>query len=141
MNPLHRDAKTALGLMDLTSLNDDDTDARIEALCKQASTPAGSPAAVCVFPAFIATARRALAAEGLNDVQVATDSGRPVGFKAAGGIKTTEDAQAYLALAARIMGPDWVSPATFRFGASSLLTNLLKTLGEADSGSTEPGGY
>jgi deoxyribose-phosphate aldolase len=51
-------------------------------------------------------------------------SGRPVGLKASGGIRTVADARAYLELADRIMGPGWVSPATFRFGASSLLDAL-----------------
>ena len=48
-----------------------------------------------------------------------------VGFKAAGGIRTAADAAAYLHLADAIMGPDWASPRTFRFGASSLLDDLL----------------
>jgi len=52
-------------------------------------------------------------------------AGLAVGFKASGGIRTFADAQAYLALADRIMGPDWVSAETFRFGASSLLDALL----------------
>lgn len=56
------------------------------------------------------------------------DSGRDVGFKAAGGIRTTEDAKAYLELAARIMGDDWATPVHFRFGASGLLDALLATL-------------
>jgi deoxyribose-phosphate aldolase len=53
------------------------------------------------------------------------ESGRPVGFKAAGGIRTVDDATRYLALADRIMGADWATPKTFRFGASALLGNLL----------------
>jgi deoxyribose-phosphate aldolase len=56
-------------------------------------------------------------------------SGRPAGFKAAGGIRKTADAAAYLAIADRIMGEGWASPATFRFGASGLLDDLLATLG------------
>jgi deoxyribose-phosphate aldolase len=51
-------------------------------------------------------------------------SGRPVGFKASGGIRTVADARTYLDLADSIMGPDWATPATFRFGASSLLDAL-----------------
>lgn len=51
-------------------------------------------------------------------------SGRPVGFKASGGIRTLDDARNFLDLAAVIMGPDWATPATFRFGASSLLETL-----------------
>ncbi|TVR99343.1 MAG: deoxyribose-phosphate aldolase [Wenzhouxiangellaceae bacterium] len=67
------------------------------------------------------------------------DSGRQVGFKAAGGIRTTADAAAYLDLAADILGPEWTRPECFRFGASSLLDELLRTLGE-EAGSAPMGG-
>jgi len=53
-------------------------------------------------------------------------SGRPVGFKASGGIRTLDDARAYLELAEELMGDGWISPTTFRFGASSLLDDLLR---------------
>lgn len=241
-------AQLALSLMDLTSLNDSDTNEVIEALCQQAKSPAGTPAAVCVYPAFIAVARKTLNTEGIANVKVATvtnfpsggediatavaetreavalgahevdvvfpyralmqgnsqvgfdlveqckkacgdavqlkviiesgelksaelikqaseicinagadfiktstgkvpvnatleaadimltaikESGKNVGFKAAGGVRTAEEAAEYLALARRIMGSDWVTPENFRFGASSLLNNLLKTLGHS----------
>jgi deoxyribose-phosphate aldolase len=52
-------------------------------------------------------------------------SGLPVGLKASGGVKTLADARIYIELANRIMGPGWVSPDTFRFGASGLLDALL----------------
>lgn len=54
--------------------------------------------------------------------------GRPAGFKAAGGIRTVAEAAIYLALADRIMGPGWTRPATFRFGASGLLGDVLAAL-------------
>jgi deoxyribose-phosphate aldolase len=54
--------------------------------------------------------------------------GRPAGFKAAGGIRTVAEAAIYLALADRLMGPDWARPATFRFGASGLLGDVLAAL-------------
>jgi deoxyribose-phosphate aldolase len=53
---------------------------------------------------------------------------RQVGFKPAGGVRSTEDAANYLALADEIMGPGWARPETFRFGASSVLDALLATL-------------
>jgi deoxyribose-phosphate aldolase len=56
-------------------------------------------------------------------------SGRRVGLKPSGGIRTVADAQAYLAAADRIMGPDWATPASFRFGASGLLDALLAEAG------------
>ncbi|TDB05017.1 deoxyribose-phosphate aldolase [Halomonas marinisediminis] len=246
---LKRTARQALALMDLTSLNDDDTDARIESLCRRARTTAGTPAAVCVYPAFVTTAKRTLKALDLADrIRVATvtnfphggddimaaaretreavaagadevdvvfpyrallagdeETGRElvacchqaageatlkviletgelkqpalirraaelaieggadflktstgkveinatleaaeilletikasaptlqrsVGFKAAGGVRSVEDAQAYLQLAERVMGANWITPAHFRFGASGLLDDLLHTL-------------
>jgi len=53
-----------------------------------------------------------------------------VGFKAAGGVKTVEDAQVYLTLVFDILGASWVNKTHFRFGASSLLSNLLLTLNQ-----------
>lgn len=55
-------------------------------------------------------------------------SGRKAGFKPAGGIRTVDDARAYFALCDEIMGPGWVAPETFRFGASGLLGDILATL-------------
>lgn len=250
MTDLTSTARQALSLMDLTSLNDDDDSAHIQALCRRADTPVGHPAALCLYPAFIEDAQRELDTLGLTRrVRIATvtnfpggapnaeraaretrlavaagadevdvvfpyralldgapdvgrllveacreacggatlkvilesgelkdpalirqaaeiaiaagadfiktstgkvavnatlesaeimletirDSDRDVGFKAAGGIRTTEDAKAYLDLAARIMGEDWISPAHFRFGASGLLDALLATLEVGDT--------
>lgn len=237
-------AQQALTLMDLTSLNDTDTGAVISQLCRQAKTPYGHPAAVCVYPAFIADAKQALAQEGLQNVKVATvtnfpagkadvelavketkaaiaagadevdvvfpwralqngdkqigydlvaackaacgdrqlkviiesgelkapelirlaseisidagadfiktstgkvtvnatpeaarvmlsviaEKGGKCGFKAAGGVRSAEEADVYLSIAAELLGADWVTPKHFRFGASSLLNNLLATL-------------
>ncbi len=58
-------------------------------------------------------------------------AGRPVGFKPSGGIRTLTDAKTYLDLADRIMGPAWVTPGTFRIGASSLYEALVAAI-EAD---------
>lgn len=58
------------------------------------------------------------------------NSGKNVGFKAAGGVRSIEDAKAYLQLAEQIMGAKWISPKTFRFGASGLLDSLLATLND-----------
>ena len=237
-------ARRALGLLDLTSLNDSDTPSTIRALADAANTPFGPPAALCVYPQFVRIARTALnqlglaipvasvsnfpagntdiaaaiaesvaaytagageidvvfpwraliagdtqtgarlvaqcraalpasiilkviiesgelaeapliraaseiaIAAGADFVKTSTgkvpvnatlaaartiletirDSGKPVGFKASGGVRTVADAAAYLALAEQIMGPDWASPRTFRFGASSLLADLVRTL-------------
>lgn len=239
-------AKQALSLMDLTSLNDNDTDEIIHDLCIAANTPFGQTAAVCVYPAFVKTAISTLDENHAKQVKVATvtnfphgnaevetavreteaaiadgadevdvvfpyraliggdeaigaalvaeckavcgdkalkviiesgelkspelikkaseiaissgadfiktstgkvpvnatlataeimlnaikDSGKKVGFKAAGGVRSVEDATAYLQLAEKIMGKDWVNADTFRFGASGLLASLLATLND-----------
>jgi len=54
---------------------------------------------------------------------------KAVGFKAAGGVKTVEDAAQYIDLAANILGTEWVNAQHFRFGASGLLSSLLTSLG------------
>ncbi|RED50864.1 deoxyribose-phosphate aldolase [Aestuariispira insulae] len=69
-------AKRALSLLDLTSLNDTDSEETIRALCAKAVTPHGHVAAVCVWPRFVA-----LAAELLKDkpVKIAAVSNFPDG--------------------------------------------------------------
>jgi deoxyribose-phosphate aldolase len=61
--------------------------------------------------------------EAVRDFRAAT--GRQVGVKPAGGIRTTKDAMKHLVLVNETAGPDWLSPDWFRFGASSLLNDLL----------------
>lgn len=246
MPDLQQAAQRALQLMDLTTLNDNDTDASVIALCHQAKSPAGHTAAVCVYPRFVPVARKTLKEIGAVDIKIATVTNFPhgnddigiavaetkaavaygadevdvvfpyralmagnqeigfelvkackaacgddvmlkviiesgelktpelirsaseiaiaagadfiktstgkvavnatpeaakimlevikeknpaVGFKAAGGVKNAEQAADYLALAESVLGENWVSAKTFRFGASSLLGGLLQTLG------------
>ncbi|HKX67583.1 MAG TPA: deoxyribose-phosphate aldolase [Intrasporangium sp.] len=52
-------------------------------------------------------------------------TGVQVGVKPAGGIRTSKDAIKYLVLVNEIAGDDWMTPEWFRFGASSLLNDLL----------------
>lgn len=54
---------------------------------------------------------------------------RRVGIKPSGGIRTVDEAARYLAMADRIMGRDWATPETFRFGASGLLDAVESDLG------------
>ncbi len=235
----------AIAMLDLTSLNDDDTERTVEALCKRATTPAGKVAAVCVWPRFAKTARKALKGTGVRTAAVVNfptgeadaatvaaetraavkdgaheidvvlpyrafidgartqpmnviracrdacgggvtmkvilesgcfpdpelldwaardsiaagadflktstgklqpaatleaaavmlhtirESGKPVGFKAAGGIRDAAAAAAFLALADAIHGKGWATSKTFRFGASGLLDSLLAACGHA----------
>ena len=55
-------------------------------------------------------------------------TGRRVGFKAAGGIRTSADALAYYAIVKEVLGDEWLTPRYFRIGASSLANSLLSTL-------------
>lgn len=233
--------KKMIGLLDLTSLNDNDTPEVITNLCQKAHSPQGSVTAVCVYPQFVKLAKKLLKdsqvkvatvcnfpsgsddlsatlqeiASCLDDgadeidvvypyhaylagreafakdfiqqckascqtatLKVIIESGelqdpkiianvsrdviaagadflktstgkvstgatleaaetmitaiknaqteKVIGFKASGGVRTTAQAQQYLNIATNIMGDSWVSADTFRFGASSLLDNLLK---------------
>lgn len=249
-------AKTALSLMDLTTLNDNDTDEKVITLCQSGDTEFGTPAAVCVYPRFVPIARKALKQAGISQVKIATVTNFPhgnddieiavaetkaaiaygadevdvvfpyrtliagdtetgaelvkrckaacaengvllkviietgelktdalirqaseisiksgadfiktstgkvavnatpesakimlevirdlgvagkVGFKAAGGVKTAEEAKIYLDLATNIIGAENVNADNFRFGASSLLTNLLATLNDQQAQAT-----
>ncbi len=255
MTDLNAAAQRALQLMDLTTLNDDDTDEKVIALCHQAKSPAGNTAAICIYPRFIPIARKMLREQGTPEVRIATVTNFPhgnadieialaetraaiaygadevdvvfpyralmagdrdtgfalvkackeacaaadvllkviietgelkeealirtaseiaidagadfiktstgkvpvnatpevaaimlqvirdkgvqqqVGFKPAGGVRTAEDAALYLKLADDTLGEGWADARHFRFGASSLLANLLSTLGHATSGS------
>ncbi|WP_062270615.1 deoxyribose-phosphate aldolase [Endozoicomonas arenosclerae] len=258
MTDLISSSRQALQLMDLTSLNDNDTPEVIIDLCKKAQTEAGHTAAVCIYPRFFPVAKKTLRELGLEDVTVATvtnfpagdedadiavtetraavaygadevdvvfpyraliagneeigreivsrckeacgenvmlkviietgelkdpalirraseisieagadfiktstgkvavnatpesarimlevirDSGRKdVGFKPAGGIRTAEDAQQHLAIAAEVMGEAWIDRDHYRFGASSLLGNLLVAL-DLQEATEDKGGY
>jgi deoxyribose-phosphate aldolase len=53
------------------------------------------------------------------------ETGRQVGVKPAGGIRTSKDAIKYLVMVNEVCGDDWLSPDWFRFGASTLLNDLL----------------
>ncbi|MBL4287330.1 deoxyribose-phosphate aldolase [Vibrio fluvialis] len=259
MSDLKAAALRALKLMDLTTLNDDDTDAKVIQLCHDAKSPVGNTAAICIYPRFIPIAKKTLREQGTPDVRIATVTNFPhgnddvdiavaetkaavaygadevdvvfpyralmagneqvgfdlvkqckaacgdtvllkviietgelkeealikkasqicievgadfiktstgkvpvnatpeyarmmlevirdmgvaksVGFKPAGGVRTAEDAALYLAMADEILGDNWVDSRHYRFGASSLLTNLLNTL-EVTNETADPAAY
>jgi deoxyribose-phosphate aldolase len=72
-------------------------------------------------------------------LQAIRDSRKRVGFKPAGGIGSVADADLYLRLAETIMGPNWIMPSTFRFGASSLLDDILGVLSGGTSARVSSG--
>lgn len=55
-------------------------------------------------------------------------TGRRVGFKASGGIRTTEDALKYYAIVKEVLGDEWLTHDYFRIGASSLANSILTSL-------------
>ncbi len=61
--------------------------------------------------------------EAVRDMQALY--GRKVGVKPAGGIRTTKDAIKYLVVVNETAGDGWLDPDWFRFGASTLLNDLL----------------
>jgi deoxyribose-phosphate aldolase len=61
--------------------------------------------------------------EAVRDFREAT--GTMIGVKPAGGIRTAKDAIKYLVTVNEVTGPDWLDPDWFRFGASTLLNDLL----------------
>ena len=65
--------------MDLTTLNDDDTDEKVIALCHQAKTPVGNTAAICIYPRFIPIARKTLKEQGTPEIRIATVTNFPHG--------------------------------------------------------------
>ena len=56
------------------------------------------------------------------------ETGRTVGFKAAGGVKTAKQGWQYLVVAQETVGPEWLDPARLRIGASSMLNDVLHQL-------------
>ena len=61
--------------------------------------------------------------EAVRDFRAST--GQMVGVKPAGGIRTAKDAIKYLVTVNEVAGSDWLDPDWFRFGASTLLNDLL----------------
>jgi len=58
------------------------------------------------------------------------ETGIRVGMKPAGGIRTAKQALAYLVMLKETLGDDWLTPDRFRFGASTLLNDVLMQIGK-----------
>jgi deoxyribose-phosphate aldolase len=65
-------------------------------------------------------------AEAIRDF--ADQTGRQIGFKAAGGVRTAKQGWQYLVLLQETLGPAWLTPSLFRVGASSMLNDVLMQL-------------
>jgi deoxyribose-phosphate aldolase len=70
--------------------------------------------------------------EAIRDTYQAT--GRRIGMKPAGGVRTAKQAIHYLVLVKETLGDAWLTPEFFRFGASALLTDVLMQLEKERTG-------
>ena len=70
--------------------------------------------------------------EAIRDFERGT--GRAVGMKPAGGIRTAKEAIQYLVVLYETLGPRWMTPERFRFGASSLLNDVLMQIEKERTG-------
>jgi len=70
--------------------------------------------------------------EAIRDFEKAT--GRAVGMKPAGGIRVAKEAIQYLVVLYETLGPRWMTPDRFRFGASSLLNDILMQIEKERTG-------
>lgn len=69
------------------------------------------------------------------------DTGKLIGMKPAGGIKTAKDAIAYLVLVNETLGEKWLTPDMFRIGASSVLNDILMQIEKQKSGFYQSADY
>lgn len=77
--------------------------------------------------------------EAIRDFRAAT--GVKVGMKPAGGIRTAKDAIRYLVVLNETLGSEWMSPDWFRFGASSLLNDVLMQIRWLETGRYQSADY
>ena len=75
---------------------------------------------------FVKTSTAVVMCEAIRDYYART--GRKVGFKAAGGVRTPEDAVLYYTIVEEILGKEWLTTDLFRIGASSAANNLLSAI-------------
>ncbi|MEY2410055.1 MAG: deoxyribose-phosphate aldolase [Verrucomicrobiota bacterium] len=69
------------------------------------------------------------------------ETGRRIGMKPAGGIRTTKQALAYLVMVKETLGDDWLVPDLFRFGASTLLNDVLMQIVKSGTGNYQGADY
>ncbi len=69
------------------------------------------------------------------------ETGVRVGMKPAGGIRTAKQSLAYLAMLKETLGDDWLTPELFRFGASTLLNDVLMQIARTVDGAYQGADY
>jgi deoxyribose-phosphate aldolase len=77
--------------------------------------------------------------EVIRDVH--DDTGHVIGMKPAGGIRTAKQAIQYLCVLNETLGARWMTPDLFRFGASSLLNDVLMQVRKQKTGAYQSGDY
>src|SRR6185436_8130670 len=77
--------------------------------------------------------------EAIRDYYYAT--GKRIGMKPAGGIRTAKQALHYLCLVKETLGDAWLTPDMFRFGASTLLNDVLMQLEKEKTGAYQAADY
>ena len=77
--------------------------------------------------------------EVIRDVH--DETGLVIGMKPAGGIRTAKQAVQYLCVLHETLGPEWLTPDLFRFGASSLLNDVLMQLRKEKTGRYQSSDY
>ena len=69
------------------------------------------------------------------------ETGRRIGMKPAGGIKSAKESLAYLVMLAETLGDDWLTPDLFRFGASTLANDVLMQIARIADGNYQGADY
>jgi deoxyribose-phosphate aldolase len=69
------------------------------------------------------------------------ETGRRIGMKPAGGIRTAKESLAYLVMLAETLGDDWLTPDLFRFGASTLANDVLMQIARLADGRYQGADY
>jgi deoxyribose-phosphate aldolase len=77
--------------------------------------------------------------EAIRDYFFAT--GIRIGMKPAGGIRTSKQALAYLVMVKETLGDDWLNPQMFRFGASTLVNDVLMQIAKQADGNYQSSDY
>jgi deoxyribose-phosphate aldolase len=77
--------------------------------------------------------------EAIRDVF--DETGRRIGMKPAGGIRTSKNAIQYLVQVNETLGPDWLTPDLYRLGASSLLNDMLMQIRKEKTGAYQSRDY
>ncbi len=77
--------------------------------------------------------------EAIRDVY--EETGKRIGMKPAGGIRTAKNAIQYLVQVHETLGPDWLTPDLYRLGASSLVNDLLMQMRKEKTGAYQSRDY